>query len=142
MEGNIMKKLLFTIIIFIFMAGFVNAQDMITAEITNDPKPGQQLVWHPENNTFKWEFEGEFYPSAIVEKNDPKYEVTIHIVYNSIPVHEIADLVQTQLRKYKDACKVEIKIKNVENYILSITDGTWTGGATTVIYNDGDTASD
>ena len=133
-----MKKLLFTIIIFIFVAGFAIAQDMITAEITNDPKPGQQLIWHPENHTFKW----EFFPSVIVEKNDTKYEVTIYIVYNSIPASEIADLVENQLRKHKDAFKVDIKIKNVEDYILSVTDSTWTGGVTTQIWTEGDTASD
>ena len=64
-----MKKLLFTIIIFIFVVGYALAKE-------------------------------------------PEYEVTIHVVYNSIPASEIADLVQNQLRKHKDACKVEIKIKN------------------------------
>ena len=133
-----MKKLLFTIIIFIFVAGFAIAQDMITAEITNGPKPGQQLIWHPENHTFKW----EFFPSAIVEKKEPEYEVTIHVVYNSIPASEIAELVENQLRKHKDACKVDIKIKNLEDYIF---DGTWTSlidSSITQLYTDGDTASD
>ena len=92
-----MKKLLFTIIIFMFVAGFALAQE-------------------------------------------PEYEVTIHIVYNSIPASEIADLVQNQLRKHKDACKVEIKIKNPEDYNLTIIDAS--SSATTTIWTDGDTASD
>ena len=90
-----MKKLLFTIIIFMFVAGFALAQE-------------------------------------------PEYEVTIHVVYNSIPASEIADLIESQLRKHKDACKVEIKIKNPEDYILTVIDGS----ATTTIWTDGDTASD
>ena len=97
-----MKKLLFTIIIFMSMfilAGFVNAKE-------------------------------------------PEYEVTIRIVYNSIPVSEIADLVSNQLRKHKDACKVEIKIKNVEDYILGVSSSSWTSNATTTLWTDGDTASD
>jgi len=101
-KGDIMKKLLFTIIIFMSMfilAGFVNAKE-------------------------------------------PEYEVTIRIVYNSIPVSEIADLVSNQLRKHKDACKVEIKIKNVEDYILGVSSSSWTSNATTTLWTDGDTASD
>ena len=90
-----MKKLLFTIIIFMFIAGYALAKE-------------------------------------------PEYEVTIHIVYNSIPVSEIADLVSNQLRKHKDACKVDIKIKNVEDYILSVTDSSYA----TLTYSDGDAASD
>ena len=102
-----MKKLLFAIIIFMFMAG-----------------------------------------SAIAK--DPEYEVTIHVVYNSIPVHEIEDLVRDQLRKHKDACKVEVKIKNPEDYILGVSEGgTWmnlaTGDVTQMLTDDdnsGDTTSD
>ena len=98
-----MKKLLFTIIIFMLIAG-----------------------------------------SAIAK--DPEYEVTIHVVYNSIPASEIADLVQNQLRKHKDACKVDIKIKNPESNgtTASMDDGTWmnlTTGTVTTIY-DADSASD
>ena len=103
MEGAIMKKLLFTIIIFILVAGFAQAKE-------------------------------------------PEYEVTIHVVYNSIPASEIAELVENQLRKHKDACKVDIKIKNPEDYILTVTDGTWTdlidSSPITQLYTDGDTASD
>jgi len=94
-----MKKLLFTIIIFILVAGFAQAKE-------------------------------------------PEYEVTIHVVYNSIPASEIAELVENQLRKHKDACKVDIKIKNPEDYIF---DGTWTSlidSSITQLYTDGDTASD
>ena len=134
-----MKKLLFTIIIFMFVTGFTLAQDMITAEITNDPKSGQQLVWHPENHTFKWEFVKE-------DKEDKtEYEVTIHVVYNSIPASEIADLIESQLRKHKDACKVEIKIKNPDS-ALSVSSG-FTGNAYINLTDGnatyyGDTASD
>ena len=87
--------------------------------------------------------------SAIAK--DPEYEVTIHVVYNSIPVHEIGDLVRDQLRKHQDACKVEVKIRNPEDTLqgVSLTDGLWlnTGtGAVTQIWTDddnlGDTASD
>ena len=86
--------------------------------------------------------------SAIAK--DPEYEVTIHVVYNSIPVHEIGDLVRDQLRKHKDACKVEVKIKNAEDYILSVSQGgTWTnlstGDVTQILTDDdnsGDTTSD
>ena len=137
-----MKKLLFAVIIFMLMAGSAIAQDMITAEITNDPKPGQQLVWHPENHTFTW----EYYPNPIIEENDPKYEVTIHVVYNSIPVHEIGDLVRDQLRKHKDACKVEVKIRNPEDTLQGVSyGGTWTNLSTDdviQILTDEDTTSD
>ena len=99
-----MKKLLFTIIIFMLIAG-----------------------------------------SAIAK--DPEYEVTIHVVYNSITVHEIGDLVRDQLRKHKDACKVEVKIKNPEDTLQGVSYGrTWTNLATGQIWTDednsGDTASD
>jgi len=97
-----MKKLLLTIIIFMFMAGFAIAKD-------------------------------------------PKYEVTINVVYNSIPVHEIGDLVRDQLRKHKDACKVEIKIKNPEDTSTSLTDGLWLNtstGAVTQIWTDDDSSGD
>ena len=80
--------------------------------------------------------------AGFAQAKEPEYEVTIHVVYNSIPASEIADLVQNQLRKHKDACKVDIKIKNPEDYILSVTDSTWTGGVTTQIWTEGDTASD
>ena len=50
---------------------------------------------------------------------DPQYEVTLKIVYNSIPVHEIANLMRDQLREHQDACKVEVQIKNVD--IVQIT---------------------
>ena len=104
MEGDIMKKLLFAIIIFMLMAGFAIAKD-------------------------------------------PEYEVTIHVVYNSIPVHEIGDLIRDQLRKHKNACKVEVKIKNPEDTLqgVSLTDGLWLNtstGAVTQILTDDDTASD
>ena len=100
-----MKKLLFSIVIFMFMVGFVYAKD-------------------------------------------PEYEVTIHVIYNSIPVSEIGDLVRDQLRKHKDACKVEVKIKNPEDNSISLTNGTWINtdtGAITQIWTDnnsGDIASD
>ena len=120
-----------------FVAGYVKAEDTVTVEITNDPKPGQQLIWHPEDSTFRWEF---------VKEDKTEYEVTIHVVYNSIPASEIAELVENQLRKHKDACKVDIKIKNPEDYILTVTDGTWTdlidSSPITQLYTDGDTASD
>ena len=74
-----MKKLLFTIIIFMFVTGFALAKE-------------------------------------------PEYEVTIHVVYNSIPASEIADLIESQLRKHKDACKVEIKIKNPDSALSFTTD--------------------
>ena len=99
-----MKKILFTIIIFMFMAGFVSAKD-------------------------------------------PEYEVTIQIVYNSIPVSDIGDLVRDQLRKHRDACKVEINIKNPKDTLIGV-DGSgsfliWNGSATTSEWSDsGDTASD
>ena len=51
---------------------------------------------------------------GFVNAKEPEYEVTIHIVYNSMPASEIADLVQNQLRKHKNACKVDIKIKNLD----------------------------
>ena len=132
-----MKKLLFTIIIFMFVAGFALAQDTITAEITNNPKPGQQLIWHPESNTFRWEF---------VKENKTEYEVTIHVVYNSIPASEIADLIQDQLLKHKDACKVEIKIKNPDS-VLNVLSSTDLSSAYITLTDDnatyhGDTASD
>ena len=74
---------------------------------------------------------------------EPEYEVTIHIVYNSIPAYEAAVLIENQLRKHKDACKVDIKIKNAEDYILSVSEGgTWTNSATTTILTERDTASD
>jgi hypothetical protein len=114
-----------------FIVGYVQAQDMITAEITNDPKPGQQLIWHGEDNTFRWEF---------VDENESKYEVTIHIVYNSISNSEIADLIKSQLRKHKDACKVEIKIKNIDQTNVSTLDNrAWSG---TTLTTNGDAASD
>ena len=73
-----MKKVLFTIIIFMFMTGFVFAKE-------------------------------------------PEYEVTINIVYNSIPVHEIANLMRDQLREHKDACKVEVKIKSLDEISFTST---------------------
>ena len=95
-----MKRLLFAIIIFMFMGGFAIAKD-------------------------------------------PEYEVTIHIVYNSIPVHEITNLMRDQLREHKDACKVEVKIKKVETGITSyyLIDNTATN-STLSYTDDGDTASD
>ena len=93
-----MKKLLFTIIIFIFVVGYALAKE-------------------------------------------PEYEVTIHVVYNSIPASEIADLVQNQLRKHKDACKVEIKIKNPEDFLQGISNGTYLSTNILTI-EDGDVASD
>ena len=97
-----MKKLLFSIVIFMFMVGFVYAKD-------------------------------------------PEYEVTIHIIYNSIPVSEIGDLVRDQLRKHKDACDVKIEIKKPENTINVIADGNtlmWNGSTTTLEWSDsGDAAS-
>jgi hypothetical protein len=131
MEGVIMKKLWFAIIIFMFIVGYVQAQNMGTAVMTNDPKPGQQLIWHGEDNTFRWEF---------VDENESKYEVTIHIVYNSISNSEIADLIKSQLRKHKDACKVEIKIKNIDQTNVSTLDNrAWSG---TTLTTNGDAASD
>ena len=84
--------------------------------------------------------------AGFAQAKEPEYEVTIHVVYNSIPASEIADLVQNQLRKHKDACKVDIKIKNPESNgtTASMDDGTWmnlTTGAVTTIY-DVDSASD
>ena len=74
---------------------------------------------------------------------EPEYEVTIHVVYNSIPASEIADLVQNQLRKHKDACKVEIKIKNPEDFLQGISNGTYLYNATNILtIEDGDAASD
>ena len=98
-----MKKLLFTIIIFMFVAGFALAKE-------------------------------------------PEYEVTIHVVYNSIPASEIADLVQNQLRKHKDACKVEIKIKNPDS-VLNVLSSTDSSNAYITLTDNnatyyGDTASD
>jgi hypothetical protein len=131
MEGTIMKKLWFAIIIFMFIVGYVQAQNMGTAVMANDPKPGQQLIWHGEDNTFRWEF---------VDENESKYEVTIHIVYNSISNSEIADLIKSQLRKHKDACKVEIKIKNIDQTNVSTLDNrAWSG---TTLTTNGDAASD
>ena len=97
-----MKKLLFAIIIFMFVAGFALAKE-------------------------------------------PEYEVTIHVVYNSIPASKIADLIESQLRKHKDACKVEIKIKNPDS-ALSVSSG-FTGNAYINLTDGnatyyGDTASD
>ena len=103
LEGEMqMKKLLFTIVIFMLVAGYALAKE-------------------------------------------PEYEVTIHIVYNSIPAYEAAVLIENQLRKHKDACKVDIKIKNPETGISTLSDGTWmnlTTGSVTQIYSDGDAASD
>ena len=86
-----MKNLLFTVIIFMLMTGFVSAKE-------------------------------------------PEYEVTIHVVYNSIPVSEIGDLVRDQLRKHKDACKVEVKIKkpDMSDTILIYDAGTTTTSTWTV----------
>ena len=82
--------------------------------------------------------------SAIAK--DPEYEVTIHVVYNSIPVHEIGDLVRDQLRKHKDACKVEVKIRNPEDTLQGVSyGGTWTNLSTDDvirILTDEDTTSD
>ena len=75
-----MKKLLFTIIIFMLAVGLAHANE---------------------------------------------YEVTIHVVYNSIPPSEVAELIESQLRKHKDACKVEIKITNPDET-----------GSVNVIYTD------
>ena len=88
-----MKKVLFTVIIFMLMTGFVSAKE-------------------------------------------PEYEVTIHVVYNSIPVSEIGDLVRDQLSKHKDACKVEVKIKkpDMSDTILIYDAGTTT--TTTWTVND------
>ena len=105
---NGMKKILFTIIIFMFVAGLALAKE-------------------------------------------PEYEVTIHVIYNSIPASEIADLIESQLRKHKDACKVEIKIKNPDSAlnVISYTDlGTDLGNQyitltdDNAIYYDEDAASD
>ena len=52
---------------------------------------------------------------------DPQYEVTLKIVYNSIPVHEIANLMRDQLREHKDACKVEVQIKSVDTMLMTTT---------------------
>ena len=55
-----------------------------------------------------------FIGCGMASAKDPEYEVTIHIVYNSISVHEIANLMRDQLREHKDACKVEVKIKSLD----------------------------
>ena len=55
-----------------------------------------------------------FIGCGVASAEDPEYEVTINIVYNSIPVHEIANLMKDQLREHKDACKVEVKIKKID----------------------------
>jgi len=60
-----------------------------------------------------------FIGCGVVSAEDPEYEVTINIVYNSIPVHEIANLMKDQLREHKDACKVEVKIKKVDDMIAT-----------------------
>ena len=84
-----MKNLLFTVIIFMLMTGFVSAKE-------------------------------------------PEYEITINVVYNSIPVSEIGDLIGYQLRKHKDACKVEVKIKKPDmSDTILIYDGTGTTATTT-----------
>ena len=68
-----------------------------------------------------------FIGCGVASAEDPKYEVTIHIVYNSIPVHEIADLMRDQLREHKDACKVEVKIKSLDEISFTSTSTTiWT----------------
>ena len=54
---------------------------------------------------------------AIAEDKEPSYELELHVVYNSIPVHEIANLLKDFLREHKDACKVEVKV-NKPNYRL------------------------
>jgi len=67
-------------------------------------------------------------PMGIAEaKNEAKFEVTINVVYNAISADEIADLVENQLRKHKSACKVDIKIKNVDETDLEggLEGGTW-----------------
>ena len=69
-----------------------------------------------------------FIGCGIVSAKDPEYEVTINIVYNSIPIHEIVDILKDQLREHKDACKVEVKIKNVTD-----------NGTTTIFVSPGTT---
>ena len=74
-----------------------------------------------------------FIGCGMASAKDPEYEVTIHIVYNSISVHEIANLMRDQLREHKDACKVEIKIKSLDETTINVSDiGTilWSEGAT------------
>ena len=94
-----MKKLLFAIVIFMFMVGFVYAKD-------------------------------------------PEYEVTIHVIYNSIPVSEIGDLVRDQLRKHKDACDVKIEIKKPENTLISVDDNILIWNGSSLEWSDsGDAAS-
>ena len=98
-----MKNLLFTVIIFMLMTGFVSAKE-------------------------------------------PEYEVTIHVVYNSIPVSEIENLVGEQLRKHKDACAVKIEIKKPENTTNVTVDSNilmWNDSTRTLEWNNsGDIASD
>ena len=65
-----------------------------------------------------------FIGCGMASAKDPEYEVTINIVYNSIPVHEIANLMRDQLREHKDACTVEVKIKSLDE--VSVIDTTST----------------
>ena len=62
-----------------------------------------------------------FIGCGVVSAEDPEYEVTINIVYNSIPVHEIANLMKDQLMEHKDACKVEVKIKSLDEISFTST---------------------
>ena len=52
---------------------------------------------------------------------DSKYMVMVEIKYNSIPAHVVADLIEDQLRKHKDACEVRITVTKPDAVIDAVT---------------------
>ena len=53
------------------------------------------------------------------DKKEEKFEVTINIVYNAVSSEEAVRISKLAHEKFKDTCKHEIKIKKVDQNIIS-----------------------
>ena len=53
------------------------------------------------------------------DKKEEKFEVTINIVYNAVSSEEANRLSKLAHEKFKDTCKHEVKIKKIDQSIVS-----------------------
>ena len=63
-------------------------------------------------------------PISADEKKEPKYKVTIEVVYNAVSIKEADRITANARREHADACKVKITSKKTSDESGYITIGT------------------
>ena len=59
----------------------------------------------------------------VIVADEAKYEVRIEIIYNEATARQVLDIIQEALYRHKGACKVDIKIRKIDDdaYIPMLT---------------------